>query len=78
MVVGERKEADMGEPALGFDDRLLYRRYLEALERYGPPEPQAPSPGHAVRHCPGCGKAAIFRLDPEGTWYECTRCGHYA
>jgi hypothetical protein len=56
----------------------MYQRYLAALRRYGEPEPPPPSPGHAIRQCVHCGKATIFRLDPEGTWYECTRCGEYA
>ena len=56
----------------------LYRRYLRALDEYGEPEETAPSPGHAIRHCPTCGAHTMFRLDPEGTWYECMRCGHYA
>ena len=57
---------------------VLYRRYLHALERYGDPEAPPPSPGHAIRQCAHCGKATIHRLDPEGNWYECERCGHYA
>jgi hypothetical protein len=68
----------MGEPARELEDRILYRRYMDALQHYGPPEPRAPSPGHAIRQCPSCGKATIFRLDPDGTWYECTGCGHFA
>ncbi|HEX9236307.1 MAG TPA: hypothetical protein VF972_08510 [Actinomycetota bacterium] len=58
--------------------QILYRRYVDALNRYGEPERPEPSPGHAIRQCVRCGRAAVFRLDPEGTWYECTRCGHYA
>ncbi len=60
------------------EDELMYRRYMDALKRYGEPEEKPPSPGHAIRQCVHCGKATIFRLDTEGTWYECTRCGHYA
>ena len=59
-------------------DDLLYQRYLRALARHGEPEEARPSPGHAIRHCPTCGAHTMFRLDPEGTWFECTRCGHYA
>jgi hypothetical protein len=58
--------------------QLMYQRYLAALRRYGEPEPAPPSPGHAIRQCAHCGRATMFRLDPDGTWYECTRCGHYA
>jgi hypothetical protein len=58
--------------------QLMYQRYLAALRRYGDPEPPAPSPGHAIRQCTHCGRATMFRLDPDGTWYECTRCGHFA
>lgn len=68
----------MAEPAFQLNERLMYRRYVDALRRYGPPEPSEPSPGHAIRHCAHCGQANIFRLDPDGTWYECTRCGQYA
>jgi hypothetical protein len=60
------------------EERALYERYLRALRRYGPPEPPSPSPGHAIRHCHACGQDAMFRLDPEGNWYECLHCGHYA
>jgi len=56
----------------------LYLRYLNGLRRYGPPEDPPPSPGHAIRQCAHCGRATIFRLDPEGTWFECSRCGHFA
>jgi hypothetical protein len=68
----------MAVPAYDLERRRLYRRYLAALERYGEPEDTAPSPGHAIRQCARCGRARVFRLDPEGTWYECTRCGHFA
>jgi hypothetical protein len=56
---------------------LLYRRYLRALEQYGDPEQEQPSPGHVIRHCHRCGQRAMFRLDPEGMWYECLHCKHY-
>ena len=56
----------------------LYLRYMQALKRYGEPEEERPSPGHVIRHCPHCGMRAIFRLDPEGNWYECLHCGEYA
>jgi hypothetical protein len=55
----------------------LYQRYLQALKRLGPPEDERPSPGHVIRHCHTCGQRAMFRLDPEGTWYECLHCKHY-
>jgi hypothetical protein len=58
------------------DDSLL-RRYLRALATE-PGEPGSPSPGHAIRTCPVCGERAIFVLEPEGTWYRCSHCGHYA
>jgi hypothetical protein len=59
-------------------DDLLYSRYLKALERHGPPpKNESPSPGHVVRYCHTCGMRAMFRLDPEGMWYECMHCGHY-
>ena len=57
---------------------VLYERYLQALARYGDPRDEAPSPGHVIRRCPNCGMRAMFRLDPEGGWYECLHCRHYA
>ena len=58
----------------------LYVRYMQALKRYGeaPEQDDEPSPGHVIRHCTSCGMRAMFRLDPEGTWYECLHCGEYA
>lgn len=58
-------------------DGLLYQRYLQALKRIGPPQDERPSPGHVIRHCHTCGQRAMFRLDPEGMWYECLHCKHY-
>lgn len=58
-------------------DGLLYRRYLQALRRYGPAGQEEPSPGHVIRHCHHCGQQAMFRLDPDGMWYECLHCRHY-
>jgi len=57
---------------------LLYQRYLRALRRFGDPheEQPAPSPGHVIRFCHACGQRAMFRLDPEGIWYECLHCKH--
>ena len=60
------------------DSGSLYLRYMQALKRYGEPEEEQPSPGHVIRHCPNCGMRAIFRLDPEGNWFECLHCGEYA
>ena len=56
----------------------LYQRYLQALRVHGAPERKVPSPGHAIRNCTHCGQTSMFRLDPEGTWYECMHCGHFA
>ncbi len=56
----------------------LYMRYVEALRRHGKTEEPQPSPGHVVRYCHNCGMRAIFRLDPDGNWYECLHCKHYA
>ena len=68
----------MARPEEEMKDSFLYRRYLQALKRYGDPAEERPSPGHVIRHCPGCGMRSMFRLDPEGMWYECLHCGHYA
>ena len=59
-------------------DPFLYAKYLRALERYGDPRDRQPSPGHVIRHCTACGMRAMFQLDPEGNWYECLHCKHYA
>jgi ribosomal protein L37AE/L43A len=56
---------------------LILRRYLRALARDGRPGRVA-SPGHQIRTCPECGRRAAFRLEPEGIWYRCSACGHYA
>jgi len=66
-----RREEDL-------EDSFLYRGYVRALERYGDSRDERPSPGHVIRHCPSCGMRAMFRLDPEGMWFECLHCGHYA
>lgn len=55
----------------------MYRAYLRARERYGAAEPERPSPGHVIRYCHACGQRAMFRLDPEGMWYECMHCQHF-
>lgn len=71
----------MALPQSQFEDldaNVLLGRYLRALKRYGQPEPKASSPGHAIRSCARCGRHTIFRMDPEGTWFECSVCGSYA
>jgi hypothetical protein len=68
----------MAQRQSDLDDTLLYRRYLRALERFGDVRDETPSPGHVIRACPHCGMRSIFRLDPDGTWYECLHCGEYA
>ena len=37
--------------------------------RYGSFEPE-------VRTCVRCGEHVAFRIDPMGSWAECTACGH--
>ncbi len=59
------------------DGGLLYHRYLEALKRHGSAKEESPSPGHVIRYCHACGMRAMFRLDPEGMWYECMHCKHF-
>ena len=63
---------------LGEDFDLVLSRYLRGLARQAPSPAAAASPGHDLRICPGCGHRAAFSLDPEGIWYRCHRCGHYA
>lgn len=60
------------------DYDLVLRDYLRQLARRGSPGFATRAPGHQVRTCPSCGHRAIFRLDPAGTWYRCSRCGHYS
>jgi hypothetical protein len=69
----------MARPAevLDTEDDVLLRRYLRGLARQHTVH-REPSPGHAVRTCPTCGTRSIFVLEPEGTWYRCSTCGHYA
>jgi hypothetical protein len=59
------------------EDRLL-RDYLRILTREDHSEPRLRSPGHDLRTCGDCGERTAFTLDPEGTWFRCTRCGEYA
>jgi hypothetical protein len=56
----------------------LYMRYVEALRRHGNADEDEPSPGHVIRYCTNCGMRSMFRLDPDGNWYECLHCKHYA
>jgi hypothetical protein len=56
----------------------LLARYRRSLMKYGQePRPPLP-PGQDVRTCSNCGRHTRFRLDPEGTWFSCTLCGHFA
>ena len=66
----------MAQASEELGDGLLYQRYLRALRLYGEPREEEPSPGHVVRYCHNCGQRAMFRFDPEGTWYECLHCKH--
>jgi hypothetical protein len=59
------------------EDQLLHD-YLRILTRDGSNDPKLRSPGHDLRTCATCGSRAAFTLDPEGTWFRCTRCGEYA
>jgi len=58
----------------------LLDRYLGALRHHGDPEEGSEelSPNLDVRTCANCGAHTLFRLDPAGTWFECTACGHLA
>jgi hypothetical protein len=66
----------MSQAPQQLQDDPLYQRYLSALRRYGEPTEPEPSPGHVIRDCHNCGMRAMFRLDPEGMWYECLHCKH--
>jgi hypothetical protein len=58
----------------------LLDRYMGALRYHGDPnEPEDDlSLGLDIRTCANCGEHTLFRLDPAGTWFECTACGHLA
>lgn len=43
-------------------------------ESHAEPEDHRPD----VRTCAHCGDRTRFRLDPLGSWAECTTCGHLA
>jgi hypothetical protein len=30
-----------------------------------------------VRFCRSCAQREPFQIDPRGSWYQCSRCGHY-
>ncbi len=80
---GERTRSDergwvMAQAREELQTGALYMRYVEALRRHGKTEEPQPSPGHVVRYCHSCGMRAMFRLDPDGNWYECLHCRHYA
>jgi hypothetical protein len=60
-------------------DELL-GRYIDALHRYGEPEPDRSelAPGYDVRTCTHCGAHVIFLIDPRGGWADCDACGRAA
>jgi hypothetical protein len=73
------KEGAMVVRRIDLERDVLYQRYVRALKLWGGPEEESePSPGHAIRSCAHCGRHTMFRLDSEGTWFECLRCGHFA
>ena len=67
----------MSQASKELQSDLLYQRYVRALHRYGEAREEEPSPGHVIRYCHNCGMRAMFRLDPEGNWYECLHCKHF-
>jgi hypothetical protein len=70
----------MARPAqvLELSEDQMLRDYLRLLTRRDPPEPMLRSPGHDLRTCSSCGTRTAFTLDPQGTWFTCTRCGAYS
>lgn len=44
----------------------------ESHEPHAPPEEEGPE----WRTCTHCGEHVPFRIDPDGSWAECTACGH--
>ena len=63
-VVAERLHRD--------EDDLL-ARYLRARSTDSPR-----SETDGIRTCTHCGERARFRIDPDGSWGMCARCGAYA
>jgi hypothetical protein len=61
-----------------FEDDLLLERYLAARAVHGPAPEEKIGPGRELRTCASCGEHSIFKLDPNGTWYECSACGALA
>jgi phage/plasmid primase-like uncharacterized protein len=59
------------------DFDAILGRYMRSLARDGAHR-GASAPGYTFRTCPACGARTRFALDPEGTWFRCNRCGHYA
>ncbi|HYH28190.1 MAG TPA: hypothetical protein VEA19_05395 [Actinomycetota bacterium] len=68
----------MAQTATELREQDLLGRYLRSLVRDQEAPRGTPAPGHDVRTCPTCGHEGRFVLDPEGVWYSCTRCGHFA
>jgi hypothetical protein len=70
----------MARPAeiLELDEDRILRDYLRLLTKEARPELRLRSPGHDLRTCGSCGSRTAFTLDPEGTWFRCTRCGEFA
>jgi hypothetical protein len=68
----------MAVPAHDLRADDLLARYRRALMSYGHGPEATLAPGQDIRTCTRCGSHTRFRLDPEGTWYACTVCGHYA
>lgn len=70
----------MARPAevLELDEDRVFRDYLRLLTRDHRVEPMLRSPGHDLRSCASCGRRTAFTLDPQGTWFRCTRCGEFA
>ena len=63
------------------DYDLVYRDYLRALERMGTqavPEQQSEPDQLSARYCAHCEEMTMFRLDPEGAWFECLKCRRFA
>jgi hypothetical protein len=59
-------------------ERDLLRDYQRALARRRGGPRRGLAPGWQVRTCASCGWEAAFRVDPEGDWATCSRCGSYA
>ncbi len=64
--------------AMELDYDVVLRDYIRVLTRDTRSDAKRRSPGHDLRTCASCGARVAFTLDPNGTWFSCSRCGSFA